>query len=282
MSECRPVAIPLPEGLTLSAETNTKEVNSTYYCKLVGRLIYLTNTRPDLSFSVGLISRFMQAPQQAHLDAAMHIVRYISSTTDFGIFYKKNGTLQLQGFTDADWGNACPDTRRSTGGYVYKLSDGPITWSSKRQPTVSRSTTEAEYKALSEGAQEGVYLKRLLDELQQTVTTTPQLFCNAIEVTSNLQGAEIPTMQDLHLRCDNVSAIKLAKNPVFHSRTKHLEIHHHFIRERILENELSVTHVDTDLQEADIFTKVLTKRKFERNRVQIGMRSISALDHTTH
>lgn len=191
-----------------------------------------------------------------------------------GIFFQRGANLELKGFTDSDWGNSCPDTRRSTGGYLFKLASGPVTWSSKRQPTVSRSTTEAEYKSLSNGAQEGVYLKRLVQEIQQTKLPPAIIRCKDAQIATNLRAASTPTRQDLHLLCDNVSAIKLAKNPVFHSRTKHLEIHHHFIRERVLAGEVSLQHVSTHDQTADILTKNLPRIKFELHRTAIGMRSL--------
>lgn len=275
MENCRTVFTPLPEGLELSSETNTPDIDVTTYCKLVGKLIYLTNTRPDLSFSVGLVSRFMSRPQQAHFDAAMHIVRYVKGTTGLGVFYNRGGSLDLKGYTDSDWGNSCPDTRRSTGGYIYMLAGGPITWSSKRQPTISRSTTEAEYRALSDGAQEGVYLKRLIEELQHCRMASTEVKFKNQEISDNLKYAAVPTIQDLHVSCDSMSAIKLAKNPVFHARTKHLEIHHHFIRERVLANEIVIQHVKSEDQLADTLTKVLPRLKFDNNRHRIGMKFLA-------
>lgn len=271
----RPAKTPLPEGLTLSAETNTQAIDPTTYCQLVGKLIYLTNTRPNLSFAVGLVSRFMSQPQQAHWDAAIHILKYISGTMDLGIFFQRSPHLELQGYTDSDWGNSCSDTRRSTGGHIFMLASGPITWSSKRQPTVSRSTTEAEYRSLSDGAQEGVYLKRLIEELHRCHLPPAQIKCKDATIATDLGKALSPTQQDLHLMCDNISAIKLAKNPVFHARTKHLEIHHHFVRERQLAGEISVQHISTQEQPADILTKSLSRIKFEQHRKSIGMRSAS-------
>lgn len=270
---CKPVYTPLPEGLTLSAETSTPEFDSTIYSKLVGKLIYLTNTRPDICFSVGIVSRFMANPQQLHWDCALHIVRYINTTISQGLFYNRGADMSIQGFTDSDWGSSCPDTRRSTGGYIFIIAGGPISWRSKRQPTVSRSSTEAEYKALSDASQEGVYLKRLLQELQH-VGNTATIHHTSNEISENLSPACQPTLQDLELLCDNVSAIKLSKNPVFHARTKHLEVHHHFIRERILQNEISVSYISTADQSADILTKSLGRTKFEYHRSRLGMKSL--------
>ncbi|CAM6116227.1 unnamed protein product [Calypogeia fissa] len=277
MQDCRPASTPLPEGQILSLETNTEAVDSTHYSQLVGKLIYLTTTRPDLSFAVNLISRYMSSPQHAHLTGAHHILRYLKATSDLGLYYLRNSQLKLEGFSDSDWGNSCPDMRRSVGGYVFQLSSGPITWSSKRQPTVSRSTTEAEYKALSDAAQEGVYLKRLLEELQQQSHSPTALHCNNPLVVANISAASQPTTQDLHIYCDNVSATKLARNPVFHARTKHIELHHHFVRERVLGGEITVQHISTSQQTADIFTKSLGRTKFEQHRHNIGIRSLATI-----
>lgn len=163
MSDCRPSHIPLPEGTVLLSDMSSPHVDVTNYCCLVGKLIYLTNTRPDISYSVGVVSRFMASPQQAHLDSVLHILRYLRSTTQLGLLYRCNptphlagytrsaGPWDLVGFTNADWG-ACQETRRSVGGYLFIFAGGPISWSSKRQTTVSRSSTESEYKSLSNGA----------------------------------------------------------------------------------------------------------------------------------
>lgn len=164
MQDCKPLGTPLPEGFITQSESNTSPVDRTQYYQAVGKLLYLTNTRPDLSHSVGIVARFMAAPQQNHLEAVKHILRYLKGTINYGILYKSNAPLDLHGYTDAAYLD-CLEMRRSTGGYLFKLADGPISWSSKRQDTVSDSTTEAEYKALSIGAKEAVYLRRLLLEI---------------------------------------------------------------------------------------------------------------------
>lgn len=164
MQNCRREFTPLPRGLVLNAETGTPPVDPTLYCRAVGKLIFLTHTRPDISHAIGIVSRFMQHPQQAHWDVVSHILRYISTTSDFGILYSRSGLPSLTGYTDADY-LSCSSTRRSIGAYIFKLASGPISWSSKQQPTVSDSTIEAKYKALSEGAKEAVYIRRLFLEL---------------------------------------------------------------------------------------------------------------------
>lgn len=158
MIDCRCEFTPLPAGLVLHAESSTPDVNPTTYCRVVGKLIFLTHTRPDISHAVGIVSRFMQSAQKAHWDAVTHLLRYISTTKDFGILYSPTDTPLLTGFIDADY-LSCSSTRRSIGAYLFKLASGPVSWSNKQQPTVSDSTTEAEYKALSDGAKEAVYIR---------------------------------------------------------------------------------------------------------------------------
>lgn len=143
MQDCGRVNTSLREGLKLSNKTHTPNVHISDYCQLVGKLIYLTNAHSNIFFSIGLVSRFMTHPQHAHLDAAiraiMHIVKYIWSTADLGIFYKPGGSMHLQSFTDSNWGNACLNTRRSILGFLHRFAKGPMTWSSKWQPTTSLS-----------------------------------------------------------------------------------------------------------------------------------------------
>ena len=139
--------IPLPPGLHLLSDMNSEPTNLNHYCKLVGKLIFLTTTRPDLSYAVSTVSRYMSAPQKAHLDAAKHILQYLRKTYDYGLLYQHQAKHPIQGYTDADW-VAYPETKRSTGSYLFSLAGGPITWQSKQQAIVSRSSTESEYVAL--------------------------------------------------------------------------------------------------------------------------------------
>lgn len=165
MQHCKKEFTPLPLGFLLKTDTGTPAFDSSTYSRAVGKLIFLTHTRPDISHAVGLVSRFMQFPQQAHWEAVLHILRYLSTTSDLGILYSRCGPPSLSGFTDADYLSCTVSTRRSIGAYVFTLASGPISWSSKQQATVLDSTTEAEYKALAEGAKEAVYIRRLFVEL---------------------------------------------------------------------------------------------------------------------
>lgn len=185
MQNCRQEFTPLPLGLTLDVDTATPAVDPSIYCRVVGKLIFLTHTRPDISHAVGIVSRFMKAPQQAHWDSVSHLLRYISTTADFGIHYSNSGSHSLTGFTDADY-LSCTSTQRSIGAYVFTLASGPISWSSKQQATVSDSTTEAEYKALSEGAKEAVYIRRLFIELGLGPALSVPLTIDQSQVYSDL------------------------------------------------------------------------------------------------
>lgn len=270
MTDCKSAHIPLPPGLQLSTDMSSPPTNSTDYCQIVGKLIFLTTTRPDIAFAVGLVSRFMSNPQQAHLTVVYHILRYIKKTATYGLLYSHNNTAPAQGFTDADWA-ACSETRRSTSGYCFLLAGSAITWQSKRQPTVAKSSTESEYISLSIGASEAVWLRRLLTELDFPSDTSSS--------SESPPHPTIDTIPPLSIYCDNQSALKLAKNPVFHARTKHIEVHFHFIREYVLRGDIHLHYIPTDSQPADIFTKPLSRPKFERHRRCLGIIDIETLAH---
>ena len=193
----------------------------------------------------------MQNPKKSHLEAVRRIQRYVKGKIKFGLLYKKGEDCKLVGYCDADYAGD-HDTRRSTTGYVFKLGSGAISWCSKRQPTVSLSTTEAEYRAAAMAAQESTWLIRLMQDLHQ------------------------PVDYALPLYCDNQSAVRLAENPVFHARTKHVEVHYHFIREKVLQEEIKMHQVKTDDQVADLFTKGLNGGKIEKFRRQLNMCRVEA------
>ena len=246
MLECKPISTPMEPNGKLCAHEGKDLEDALMYRQLVGSLIYLTLTRPDISYAVGVMSRYMQNPKKSHLEAVRRILRYVKSTANYGILYKKGEDCKLVGYCDADYAGD-HDTRRSTTGYVFKLGSGAISWCSKRQPTVSLSTTEAEYRASAMAAQESTWLIQLMNDLHQRVDYAVPLYC------------------------DNQSAVRLAENPVFHARTKHVEVHYHFIREKVLQEEIEMRRIKTDDQIADLFTKGLNASKFENFRRQFGM-----------
>ena len=176
-------------------------------------MIYLTITRPEIAYPVHIISQFMQAPKASHMEAATRVLRYLKGCAGKGLLLKSDCDLQLYAYCDSDWG-ACPITRRSLTGYFVTLGRSPISWKTKKQTTVSRSSAEAEYRAMATVTSELIWIKSLLASLGMFIK------------------APIP------LHCDNQAAIHIARNPVFHERTKYIEIDCHFIRERILSGEL--------------------------------------------
>ncbi|XP_071713380.1 secreted RxLR effector protein 161-like [Rutidosis leptorrhynchoides] len=195
----------------------------------VGSLIYLTITRPEIAYSIGIVSQFMQCPTNVHLDAAKRILRYVKGSIGHGLWYKKCDKVLLNGFVDADWmGDA-------TSGYCFNMGSAVISWCSKKQDVIALSSIEAEYIAATMAAQECTWLRRLIGDILEKVDYV------------------------VKLKCDNESAIKLASNPVFHARTKHIEMRYHFIRKKVLSREIELANVRTNAQVADIFTKALMK-----------------------
>ncbi|XP_056688834.1 uncharacterized mitochondrial protein AtMg00810-like [Spinacia oleracea] len=207
---------PLPINTKLLAEEGSLYDKPELYRTLVGKLNFLTHTRPDLSFAVQLLSQFMHQPRDSHVAALTHVLRYVSHTAGQGILLQAADSLTLQAFSDSDWA-ACPNTRKSVTGYVLLFGNSPVSWKSKKQSTISRSSSEAEYRAMAAAASEVTWLVRLLEEF----------------------------------------AIYIAKNPVFHERTKHIEIDCHFTRDKVLEGLLQLTYLPTHSQLADVFTKAL-------------------------
>uniref|UniRef100_A0A803L0D4 Reverse transcriptase Ty1/copia-type domain-containing protein n=1 Tax=Chenopodium quinoa TaxID=63459 RepID=A0A803L0D4_CHEQI len=246
MRDCKPMATPMATNEKLSKNDGKEKVDASFYRSLVGYLIYLTNTRPDIVHAVSIISSFMSEPSKAHLAAAKRILRYIKGTKSRGIMYKSEIDYKLIGYTDSDWAGSIDD-RRSTSGYVFQLGSKSVSWSSRKQATVALSSAEAEYISATSAACEAVWLRRILKDLQQ--------------------DTEGPTT----IYCDNMSAIAMTKNPVFHSRTKHIEIRHHFIRELVEKQEIGLQFCKTGEQLADIFTKALPTDKFLHFRRELGV-----------
>ncbi|XP_031120833.1 uncharacterized protein LOC116024069 [Ipomoea triloba] len=206
------------------------------YRQLVGRLIYLTITRPNISYAIHIVSKFMHSPRHLHLAAVRRIVRYLIGSPTRGLFFPKQSTLHLTAYSDADWAG-CPDTRKSITRWCVFLGDALISWKCKKQESVSKSSTEAEYRAMSTACSEIVWLRGLLSELG------------------------FPSSDPTPLRGDNTSVIQIAANPVYHERTKHIEVDCHYIREAFTRGVITLPHLITDLQVADVFTKALTRQR---------------------
>ncbi|CAL9006703.1 unnamed protein product [Prunus brigantina] len=235
----KPASTPLAAKVLLSVSDGALISNPTEYRELVGSLQYLTLTRPDISFAVNTVAQFMSAPRTPHLVAAKRILMYIKGTIDLGLsFTPQPAAARLSAYSDADW-SGCPDSRRSTTGYVITLGTNLISWCSKKQPTVSRSSTESEYRALSHACAETNWLCSLLHELGVRLRFPVQLFC------------------------DNLSTTYLAANPVFHARTRHIELDYHFVREKMALGSHQVCFIPSVDQPADLFTKALHKSRHQ-------------------
>lgn len=205
----KPAGTPLDQNHRLAVPAGSLLDNPDQYRRLVGRLIYLCYTRPELSYSVHTLSQFMQHPRVEHWEAALRVVRFLKGNPGQGIWLARNCDLQLHGWCDSDW-VGCPVTRRSVTGWMVQLGNSPISWKTKKQHTVSRSSAEAEYRSMATTTCELKWLKGILSDLG-IVHAKPMI-----------------------LHCDSQAALHIAKNHVFHERTKHIEVDCHFVRNEVL------------------------------------------------
>ncbi|KAG7578201.1 Integrase catalytic core [Arabidopsis thaliana x Arabidopsis arenosa] len=246
MSDCNPMPTPLPTQLeNLNSELFEEP---TYFRSLAGKLQYLTITRPDIQFAVNFICQRMHSPTVSDFGLLKRILRYIKGTLGMGLPIKRNSTLALSAFSDSDWAG-CKSTRRSTTGFCILLGSNLISWSAKRQPTVSNSSTEAEYRALTYAAREVTWISSLLRDLG------------------------IPQYLPTQVYCDNLSAVYLSANPALHSRSKHFDTDWHYIREQVALGLIETHHIPAALQLADVFTKSLPRRGFIDLRGKLGVSS---------
>ncbi|GJZ39769.1 zinc finger, CCHC-type containing protein [Tanacetum coccineum] len=250
MSKCNPAKWPMDPKLQLTKDEGGKEVDPTKYRRIIGSLRYLINTRPDLSYSVGVVSKFMQSPRESHYAAVKKILRYLKGTTGYGLKYRKGGNGKICGYSDSSHASDIED-RRGTTGMVFYYSQNPVTWASHKQQTVALSSCEAEFMAATAAACQALWLRNMV---------------------SFLTGEEAQRVQ---LLVDNQSAIALMKNPVFHGRSKHIDTKYHFIRECVERDQVYVEHVSGDLQKADILTKALPRVKFAEMRRLIGTEDVN-------
>ena len=204
------------------------------YRSTVGAFQYVTLTRPDISYAVNKVCQLLKEPTEDHWSLVKRILRYLKETISHGLFIGSHSTTELHAYSDADWAG-CPTDRRSTGGYAIYMGQNLISWSAKKQHTIARSSTESEYRALANATAEVVWLQSLLQELGISQSKPPILWC------------------------DNLGATYLTVNPLFHARTKHIEVDFHFVRHLVSQRKLEVRFISTRDQIADIFTKPLTR-----------------------
>lgn len=231
MSECKAVKTPIDINmkLTKNSEILDQEEENLPYRELVGSLLYLSiATRPDIGYATNLLSQFNNSYTREHWIAAKRVLRYLKGTMDIGITYNTEND-SLQGFVDADWGGSLQD-RHSCTGYLFTFSGGPISWESRKQRTVALSTTEAEYMAIADAVKEAIFLKNFFDELK-------------------IENSEVKIFSD------NNGALKLTENNLFHSRTKHIDLRHHFVREALQNNNFKMEYLSTENMPADFLTK---------------------------
>jgi hypothetical protein len=247
LKNCNSCRIPMDCRLKLKKEDDSGEVDKTLYRSVIGSLRYLVNTRPDIAMAVGVASRFMENPTATHWALVKQILRYVQGTLSFGCRYRKGeGEPELLGYSDSDHAGDLED-RKSTSGVTFFLGNNLVTWSSQKQKCVAQSSCEAEYIAAGAAACQGLWLSRLLGDL-----------C----------GREPAKFK---LLVDNKSAIALCKNPVFHERTKHIDIKYHFIRSCYEEGQLDIDYTRTEEQLADILTKALGFVRFIELRRLLGV-----------
>lgn len=204
MQGSRPSEFPMEQNLKLKLEDDTNLVDAHQYQRLVGRLLYLTVTQPNITFSVNLLSQFLSNPRQSHMDVAIRVLRYLKMTPGQGLFLPAAGNISLDAYCDADWGG-CQFTRRSTTGYFITMGGAPVSWRSKKQTVVARSSAEAEYRAMANTASELLWMRWMLQDFGAHQFSPTPMFC------------------------DNQAERHIAVNPVFHERTKHVEMDCYFV-----------------------------------------------------
>ena len=243
-----PIDTPMERGLKLFDSGDLLK-NAAQYRRLVGRLIYLTISRPKITYLVHVLSRFMHEPSKPHIEAALRVVRYLKKNPGQGLFFSSQSDLRLRAYCDSDWGG-CPMTRRSTTGYCVLFGSSLISWKSKRQKVVSLSSTEEECRAMTATCCEWTWLRNLLKDLN------------------------IVHLKPVLLYYDNRAGLHIAANPVFHERTRHIEMDCHYIRDKIQDGSVVTQFVRSSSQLADVFTKPLGKEDFIPLISKLGARDI--------
>jgi hypothetical protein len=248
MDGAKPASTPCSTAKKLSRFDGDPLGDPSEYRHIVGALQYCTLTRPDIAYSVNQHCQFLHSPTTTHMVAAKRVLRYLKGTLHFGLHYTR-GSLHLNGYCDSNWAGS-PDDRISTTGYGIFLGPCLISWAAKKQSVVAKSSTEAEYRSMALTVAEMYWLRMLFQELRVPLLHTPCLWV------------------------DNLGALSLSSNPVFHARTKHIEVDYHFIREKIFNRDLFARYISTHSQPSDIFTKGLSKTRFHLLRGKLMVASL--------
>ncbi|GJY80588.1 retrovirus-related pol polyprotein from transposon TNT 1-94 [Tanacetum coccineum] len=245
LEDSKPMKTPMSSDTKLTKDEECESVDSTKYRGMIGSLLYLTASRPDIMFSVCLCARFQEAPKTSHLEAVKRIFRYIKGTTHLGLWYPKGTGIETVVYADSDHAGDYVD-RKSTSGICTFVGCCLTSWFSKKQTALAISTTEAEYVSAGKACQQALWMKQAL-------------------IDYDVRLDDVPIM------CDNKGAIDLSKNPVQHSRTKHIEIRHHFLRDNVQKGHISIEKVPSVDNIADILTKPLKRESFNYLRLGLGM-----------
>jgi hypothetical protein len=249
MEDSKAMAMSMSTTTALGADEEGEHMDEKEYRSMIGSLLYLTATRPDIQFSVCLCARFQVSPRTSHRQAVMRIFRYLHHTPDFGLWYSASSSLALHGFPDVDFAG-CQLDRKSTSGTCQFLGSFLVSWSSSKQSSVAQSTTEAEYVTAASCCSQLLWITYTMSDFDEEFTHVP-------------------------LQCDSTSAISIAKNLVLHSKTNHIEVRYHFLRDNVEKGKIALIHVPTHDQLADVFTKPLDQATFTRLRGELGVCLIS-------
>lgn len=253
VQNCNSVKNRIVPSFKMSKKGEGAKVDATAYKQLIGSLVYITVTRPDLTYVVCLLSRYMANPTELHILAAKRVLRYLKGKVELGVFYNRVDVEELVAYTDSDYAGDIDD-RNSTSGYVFLLSGGAISWASKKQHVVTLSTTGAGFVEASSCACQCVWMRRVLEKIGLS-----QSKCTVI-------------------MCDNSLTIKLSKNPAMHDRSKHIDVRFHFLRDLTKKEVVKLVHSSTSNQVVDIMTKPLKFDVFQKLRDQLGVREVPNLN----
>jgi hypothetical protein len=245
MEDCRPMSTPMITNCKKIHSSESESVDPTLYHQLIGSLMYLVNTKPNLCFVINSLSQFMVEPRRVHWVAAKHVLRHLKGTMDYGLNYDRGDGVRLIGYTDSDWAG-CVSDKKSTSSCCFGLDSTVVSWFDQKQKSVAMSFAEAEYMTASHASCEAIWLCKLL---------------------VGIFGVQ---MRLTMIYCDNQSCIKLSENPVFHDKSQHIEIRYHFIRDYVQRGAIELQYISTEDQVADILTKALGRGKFIPFKYKLG------------